>query len=218
MLRAFRVATFSAVTTSLVTALTLSSPALADPNAPRSWSFWQSDGTAWLSASSAESPPEGSVIGWRFSAGADTEPPGGEVPDFATVCGKQAAAPAGSKRVVIAVDFGDAEVDAHPGEQPPTQGVLTCATGSADATALQLLATAAKARVDGSQQVVAVNGYPARAQGTDLAAPAAAAGEQSTAAASDGLPWGWILGGAGAVVLVAGGAILATRRRTPARH
>ncbi|MEV0589190.1 SCO2322 family protein [Nonomuraea sp. NPDC050310] len=209
MLRAFRVAAFS-----LAAAFTLSSPALAapptgDPAGPRAWSLWQSDGTAWLSLpATAERPADGTVLGWRFAATTDFESPAVEVPDFTALCGKTAL-PEGGKRVGLAIDFGDAELDAYPGDTPPQQ-VVTCVTGAADATALQLLAAAAKVKVEG-ETVTSVNGYPSRAQGADLPAPASAS---VAAPEASGVPAGWILGGAGALALLAGGAVVATRRRS----
>ncbi|MGI5292589.1 SCO2322 family protein [Nonomuraea polychroma] len=186
-------------------------PGAADPNATRLWSVWQSDGTAWLAASAGDAPPDGSVIGWRFSAapdGAASESPGGDLPAFETACGKDAAA-SGHKRVAVAVDFGDGDTDAYPGDQPPAQGVLTCVAGAEDATAAQLLAAAAKVRVNGQGEVVAVNDYPAQEKGgAPLTAPVPAADGAS------GPPIALIAGGAGALALLGGGAVIATRRRT----
>ncbi|MFG1960822.1 SCO2322 family protein [Nonomuraea sp. NPDC049028] len=195
-------------------------PGAPDPNAVRLWSVWQSDGTAWLASSAKEVPPDGSVIGWRFSASPDgtaTEPPGGDLPSFQTVCGKDAAA-SGSKRVVVRVDFGDPESDAFPGEQPPAEGLTKCVTGAETASTAQLLATAAKARVNAQGDVVAINAYPAgAAAGIDLGTPASPADSSSDGASSDGPPLTLIWGGAVALVLLSGGAIVATRRhpRTP---
>jgi hypothetical protein len=62
---------------------------------------------------------------WRRS----TEPPRGDLPSFQTVCGGDAAA-SGSKRVVVRVDFGDAESDAFVGEQPPSEELTKCVTGA----------------------------------------------------------------------------------------
>ncbi|MGP3913703.1 SCO2322 family protein [Nonomuraea sp. 10N515B] len=186
-------------------------PGVADPHATRLWSVWQSDGTAWLATAAGDTPADGSVIGWRFSAapdGAASESPGGDLPAFETVCGKDAAA-SGHKRVAVAVDFGDGDTDAYPGDQPPAQGVLTCVAGTEDATTAQLLATAAKVRVNGQGDVVAVNDYPAKEKGgTQLTAAAPAAG-----GGGGGVPVALIAGGAGALALIAGGAVVATRRR-----
>ncbi|WP_084965625.1 SCO2322 family protein [Thermoactinospora rubra] len=207
-----RVISSCAVAAVSITTLSLSAGASPspDPDAPRLWSAWQSDGTAWLAASPADVPPDGAVLGWRYSLpadGASGDSPGGELPDFAKVCGGKAA-PAGHKRVAVTADYGDAETDARPGQTPPAQPLLACAVTPADATAVQVLAAVARTRVDGRDAVVAVNGYPAGTQGTDLAAPAAAGGSST-----EGTPLPWILGGAGALALVAGGAVAATRRR-----
>ncbi|TMR07970.1 hypothetical protein ETD86_49750 [Nonomuraea turkmeniaca] len=185
-------------------------PGAADPHATRLWSVWQSDGTAWLATAAGDTPADGSVIGWRFSAapdGAASESPGGDLPAFETVCGKDPAA-SGHKRVAVVVDFGDGDTDAYPGDQPPAQGTLKCVAGAKDATAAQLLATAAKVRVNGQGDVVAVNDYPAKEKdGTQLASAAPAPD------GGGGLPVGLIAGGAGVLALIAGGAVVATRRR-----
>lgn len=213
MLRAFGVA--------LMATAFLSSPPVSpgnpvpggpDPNAARVWSVWQSDGTAWLAATPADVPKDGAVIGWRFSVAADgsaAESPGGDQPAFDQVCGKQAAA-SGQKRVAVQVDFGDAASDAYPGDTPPAQGLLKCVSGAENASAAQLLALAADAKVNPQGEVVAVDDYPAKEKGG--AAPTPAAGGSQ----GGGLPLTWILGGAGALVLVAGGAVVATRRRAKA--
>lgn len=219
MLRAFRVAGFAIAATLLMSSPALADPAVApndpvpgapDPNAPRLWSFWQSDGTAWLGATAQDVPADGSVIGWRFAASPDgtaMEPPGGEMPVFEAVCGKEPAA-SGHKRVVLTVDFGDAESDAYPGDQPPSGALQKCVAGAENATATQLLALVARARIDDKGVPLAINDYPAKEKGgAELPKPAGAQSE-------GGLPMGWILGGAGALVLLGGGAFVATRRRT----
>ncbi|MEU8249459.1 SCO2322 family protein [Nonomuraea sp. NPDC048916] len=223
MLRAFRVAAGAA----LVAAAFLLSPLPAsasapimpsgpvpggpDPNAPRLWSVWRSDGTAWLAVSARDVPSDGSVVGWRFSASPDgtaTEPPGGDLPGFEAVCGKDAAV-SGHKRVVVTVDFGDGDTDAYPGDQPPAQGLLKCVAAAENASTAQLLASVARVRADAEGAVVAVDDYPARQKG---------GAEQDVAVSSSGPaggpPLALILGGAGVLVLLAGGAVVATRRRS----
>ncbi|WP_170246964.1 SCO2322 family protein, partial [Nonomuraea zeae] len=188
-------------------------PGAADPGATRAWSVWQSDGTAWLAGTPQDNPSDGSVIGWRFSAAPDAaagESPGGDLPSFQTVCGKDAAA-SGHKRVVVAVDFGDGESDAYPGDRPPAQGVLRCVAGAEDATAAQLLASAAEVRVNAQGDVVTVSGYPAQEQGGAALTPATPG---TGAGSGSGLPIALIAGGAGALALLGGGAVVATRRRT----
>ncbi|TDE54518.1 hypothetical protein E1295_15435 [Nonomuraea mesophila] len=220
MPRAFRVAT--GVALGAATLIFLPCPALAAPpvtpgdpvpGAARGWSVWQSDGTAWLAAAAGDSPPDGSFIGWRFSAAPDGgEPPGGELPSFQAVCGRDTAA-SGHKRVAVAVDFGQAGSDAYPGERPPAAPAVTCVAGAESATSAGLLASTARVRVDAGGDVVAVDDYPAREKGgTALTATPAAAGS-----AAGGPPVMVIAGGAGVLVLLGGGALVATRRRTTAR-
>ncbi|TDD04578.1 SCO2322 family protein, partial [Nonomuraea diastatica] len=206
MLRAFRVAAGVALGAAALVSLPCSAlaappvspgdpvPGAADPGAARGWSVWQSDGTAWLAGAPGDSPPDGSVIGWRFSAapdGAAGEPPGGELPSFQAVCGKDTAA-SGHKRVAVAVDFGETGSDAYPGEQPPAGPAATCVAGAESATAARLLASMARVRVNAGGDVVAVDDYPGREKGgtaLDAAAPAAAS--------EGGVPVTLIAGGAG---------------------
>ncbi|MFI9836668.1 SCO2322 family protein [Nonomuraea sp. NPDC051941] len=213
MLRAYRVA--AGVALGAAAFLSLPSSALADPGVPRTWSAWQSDGTAWLAVTADAAPPDGSVIGWRFSVapdGARGESPGGDLPSFQAVCGRDAAG-SGHKRVVVAVDFGDGEADAYPGERAPGQSAPKCVAGAEDATAAQLLASTAKVRVNAQGAVVAVADYPFRERGgTELAAAAA-----SAAPSGSGLPITLVAAGAGAIALLAGGAVAATRRRSRTR-
>src|SRR4051794_9313002 len=101
MLRARRVAAGVALAAAALLSLpfpALASPSIdpgaADPNAVRLWSVWQSDGTAWLATASKDVPRDGSVVGWRFPASPDgtaSEPPGGELTSYESVCGGSAA-------------------------------------------------------------------------------------------------------------------------------
>ncbi|MFI6731631.1 SCO2322 family protein [Nonomuraea sp. NPDC050451] len=213
MLRAYRVA--AGVALGAAAFLSLPSSALADPGVPRAWSAWQSDGTAWLAVTADAAPPDGSVIGWRFSVAPDGvrgESPGGDLPSFQAVCDRDAAG-SGHKRVVVAVDFGDGEADAYPGERPPGQSLLKCVAGAENATAAQLLASTAKVRVNAQGTVVAVADYPSKEKsGTELTAAAASAAPSGSA-----LPITLIAAGAGALALLAGGAVAATRRRSRTR-
>lgn len=231
MLRAGRVA--AAVVLGAAAVVLLPSSALGSPSsrpggpapgAVRLWGVWRSDGTAWLASTAAYEPADGSVVGWRFGVSADGsvgEPPGGELPSFPAVC-VQDAAGSGHKRVAVAVDFGDGEGDVPPGDRPPAHPLLRCVTGAEDATAAQLLASAARVGVNGRGEVVSVSGYPSQGAGTALSqgagtAPSQGAGVAERAAApasaSGGVPALLIAGGAGALLLLGGGTALAARRR-----
>ncbi|WP_336210611.1 SCO2322 family protein [Nonomuraea sp. LPB2021202275-12-8] len=219
MLRAYLVAAGAV----LGAAALLSSPTPAsastgrDPGAARLWSVWQSDGTAWLGTTARDVPPDGSVVGWRFAASPDgtaSEPPGGDQPAFQAVCGMDTAA-SGHKRVVVVVDFGDADSDAYPGDRPPAGDLLECVTAAEDATSAQLLASAARTRANTAGDVVSIDGYPAKERGgSDLGAA------EPAAAPSGGPPLTLLLAGAGALALLGGGTVVATRRRSrsPARR
>ncbi|MFI7418068.1 SCO2322 family protein [Nonomuraea sp. NPDC049684] len=239
MLRAGRVA--AAVVLGAAAVILLPSSALGSPSsrpggpapgAVRLWGVWRSDGTAWLASTAAYEPADGSVVGWRFAVSADGsvgEPPGGELPSFPAVC-VQDAAGSGHKRVAVAVDFGDGEGDVPPGDRPPAHPLLRCVTGAEDATAAQLLASAARVGVNGRGEVVSVSGYPSQgvgavpsqgvgsvpSQGGTASSREAGAAERAAgpAGAPGGVPALLIAGGAGVLLLLAGGTALAARRRT----
>ncbi|MBO3745626.1 hypothetical protein J5X84_06045 [Streptosporangiaceae bacterium NEAU-GS5] len=193
------------------------SPTDPDPNAPRSWTFWQSDGLAWTAGPDGQSTPkDGAVIGWRFAASPDAPGEGDsprEMVAFDQVCGKDKAQ-SGQKRIALAVDYGDAEVDAYPGDTPP-KAVVKCVVAPDTATSLQVLSTIGASRVDGKGVVLAVSDYPAKAKdsGTAVAADTASASGGDSGGGSS-LPL--ILGGAGALVVIAGAGVLLARRRTKA--
>lgn len=183
------------------------------PDTPRAWTFWQSDGLAWLLPESTGVPQDGSVIGWRFGVSPDgtgTDSPR-EVPAFDDVCGKQAAT-SGQKRVVLAVDYGDGEVDAYPGDTPPASTV-TCVVAPESATSLQLLSSdTTRPRVDETGNVLAVSGYPAKNTTTGRELPVSQAAPASPAAEEGGVPVLLIAGGAAAVAAGAGVFFLLRRR------
>ncbi|WP_157520925.1 SCO2322 family protein [Herbidospora daliensis] len=184
------------------------------PDTPRQWTFWQSDGLAWLAPEAGAVPADGSVIGWRFGVapdGAGTDSPR-EVPAFDDVCGAQAAG-SGQKRVVLAVDFGDGEVDAYPGDTPP-QSTVTCVVAPSAATSLQLLSSeTTRPRVDDTGNVLAVSGYPAKNTTTGKELPISqAAGAAAAPSEEGGAPVLLIAGGVVAVAAGVGVFFLLRRR------
>ncbi|MDF5758518.1 SCO2322 family protein [Spongiactinospora sp. TRM90649] len=192
-------------------------PGAPDPDAPRAWSFWESDGTAWLTAQKPAGdtvPADGSAIGWRFAAlsdGVAAEAPGGDVPAFEAVCGGQTAA-SGSKRVAVTVDYGDAQGDAWPGETPPDGPLTKCVVTGEGATGIQVLASVARPRVNGTGQVVAIDSYPAREKdaGRDVVPAAGAATDTETETGGPSLAL--ILAGIAVVALPATAVLFLTRR------
>ncbi|MGW4468975.1 SCO2322 family protein [Nonomuraea sp. NPDC004354] len=183
-----------------------------DPNAARRWSYWHSDGTAWLSGEAGAAVRDGAVIGWRFAAAPDgsaPESPRGELPAFDQVCGKEPDA-SGHQRVAVVTDFGDPDLDAYPGERPPAS-LTACVTAPEGATGVQALALATRVRAEPAGTVLAVNDYPARAKGG--AAPSLPATPSAPSVEDGGLPVAWIAGGVAALVLVGAGVLAARRSR-----
>lgn len=147
-------------------ALLLSTVALATPaqaaDAYRFWGYYQLGGGTWAFATKGPdgtTPADGSVEGYRFALG-DTSTPRlpRAVVTFDQACASTPAA-AGRKRVGVVVDFGR-EADARePGTAVPAP-YATCVSVPTAATGAQVLAAAAKPRVD-KAMVCGIDGYPA---------------------------------------------------------
>lgn len=205
----------------------------------RYWSFWESDGGAWIYATQGPAtarPADGTVTGFRFSVSADSGDAARprRAPDFAAICGGTPGRE-GRKRIAVVVDSGTA-ADAPAGEEPPALRA-ECALLGEDATAAEALAAVAKPlRYNSEALLCAISGYPATGCGeqvTDTSAdgstdtdraqatPSAATDDTATAdtAAADGTSSGGgpavgLLGGAAAVLaLVVAGRRQARRRR-----
>lgn len=144
-------------------AISIAATPPAHAAAYRFWSYWQVTGGTWSFAQAgpgAVLPADGSVEGWRFgvttTAGAADAAPRIE-PSFETLCGDTAPA-AGSKRVGLVIDFGDA-AHAPDGEVPPA-GIATCALVPEDANGYALLRSVAQVRTE-SGLVCGIGGFPA---------------------------------------------------------
>lgn len=176
-------------------AAALSALALAPAHAAayRFWGFYQLTGSAWAFAQKGPEqiiPEEGAVDGWRFAVADEqsTRFPRA-VLTFDQICGSTPAAPSGSKRVGLVVDFGRAADAAAAGTTPPEPKAL-CAVVAADATSSDVLKAAGELRVEGGM-VCAVAGYPATDCGgavKEVTPEAAAADSPVTIAAPAATP------------------------------
>jgi hypothetical protein len=147
----------------------------------RYWTYYvAAPGTAsWTYSQrgpASEHPQDGEVQGWRFAIQADRS--GGLTPrltpDFAKLCGTQAAqtAQAGRVRVGIVLDFGVAD-DAPAGERPPAGVVTGCvqvADGANGVDVLDAAVGAANVRI-GQGLICGINGYPKSECADAVAAP-----------------------------------------------
>ncbi|WP_311203277.1 SCO2322 family protein [Streptomyces gossypii] len=177
-------------------------------------------------------PDDGAVVGFRFSVSedsADAAKPRGAA-DFDAICA-DTPEKSGSKRIALVVDFGTA-ADARSGEQPP-EARTACARVGGDASAADALAAEVKPlRYSSDALLCAIAGYPesgcgeqVSGSGKDADGADGAQGKQDArspddSAASDGggdgggLPTGLgVAAGAGAVLLLAAGAVWQSRRR-----
>lgn len=189
-------------------------PASADTTA--FWGYWQADGAHWAFAKTGPAtahPKEGAVEGWRFAkASGNTGVPPHAKPEFARLCGPSAA-PAGSKRVAVVIDYGD-PADAPGGATPPAVKTA-CAIVPADATGSDVLAKVARPTADKSGLICAIDSFGTCAQTAPAAAPSAtpsaaatpARGRRSAGSTALSVGIGLLL------ILAAGGSTMAVRRR-----
>jgi len=190
--------------------LAFAAPAPADTTA--FWGYWQADGSHWAFAKTGPAtahPGEGAVEGWRFAeaSGKTGTPPRAE-PGFAKLCGS-ATAPAGSKRVAVVIDYGDAA--AAPSGATPPASRTACAIVPKAATGADVLAKVARPQTDKSGLICAIDAFGPCAKAAPAATPSssAAPATRKKSAGSTALT----IGIGVLLVLAAGGSMMAVRRR-----
>lgn len=204
-------------------------PQAAAEDGYRYWAYYQWDGGKWAYAQKAADgivPADGAVEGWRFAQATSSVP---RVPraagDFNKICADVQPAE-GKKRVAVVIDQGTAEDAPSPNDKPNGQVQGTCVLIEANATGAAVLDQVAPVRkekltcgiggypADGCGGAVQINSTPADATlpltvqppvGVPQANPAQPANSGNNAAAPIAI-------GALIVVVLAGGAILLTRR------
>lgn len=199
-------------TVALVLGLVLASAAPASADATAFWGYWQARGAHWAFAQTGPAtahPKNGAVEGWRFAkAAGNTGVPPRAKPDFARLCGSSAA-PAGSKRVAVVIDYGD-PADAPGGTMPPA-AKTACAVVPDDATGSDVLAKVARATADKSGLICAIDSFGTCAAAAPAATPSASAtpahGGKSAGSTALTVGIGLLL------ILAAGGSMMAVRRR-----
>jgi hypothetical protein len=134
----------------------------------RYWGFFTGTDNAWamsMVGAVENIPADGSVDGWRFGIGTDTETPEPRTaPNFEELCpGLEASE--GITRVAVVIDFGDAE-QAPAGEIPPASRV-ECVSMPSGGSSADALAMAADVRGDGGF-VCGVDGFPAAECGAEV--------------------------------------------------
>jgi hypothetical protein len=203
----------------------------------RYWNYSHLTGGDWEFAQTGPgdfTPKDGDVEGWRFGTSTVSQgiSPRADLDKvtFDAVC-EGAKAASGEKRVAVLVDFGT-EADAQGAEVPEPRG--ECAVVPQKATGQQVLESVVDVRSD-QGMTCALDGYPAKgcgdpvsdadvpakAQSVAFQLPAAADmtgdGDADTTAAAaktdDGQNNGWLLLGAGALVVVLAGVAVPLYRR-----
>ncbi|MEU6554893.1 SCO2322 family protein [Streptomyces sp. NPDC046915] len=192
----------------------------------RYWSFWERTGGHWTYATQGPStarPADGDVQGFRFAVSEDsasaTRPRG--TADFDAICAKTPARD-GKKRIALVLDFGTA-ADAPSDETPPGRRTVCAAVPADGTTADALAAVAGPLRYDTNALLCAIDGYPRKGCGEQVAAGKQAekpgeepdgnpAGSKPSHGSSHGPSVGLPVG-VGVVVLLGAAAIWRARRR-----
>jgi LPXTG-motif cell wall-anchored protein len=200
-------------------------PANAEPGF-RFWGYYHLQDGAWAASNKGAdgfTPEDGTVEGFRYATttGSVVNRPPRALPTFQDICADTEAGQ-GQKRVGLVVDYGTGQ-DAAGGATPPQPEAL-CAVAPNDASAQQMLESAAQVRVE-QGLICAIEGYPASGcaeqvanarvprneQQVDLTLPSET---QQSAADADESSVTMPLVGVGAIVLLlGGGALLLARRR-----
>lgn len=196
--------------------LTAGAAQAAQATGYRYWSFWDRDGGSWSYASlgpSLSRPEDGDVQGFRFAVSEDsqdaTRPRGAA--EFAVICARTPARD-GKKRVALVLDFGTA-ADAPSGERPPARRTV-CARVAPDATTADALAAVAgPLRYDSNALLCAIDGYPRKGCGEQVASGENSEATNTSSDDSEGGASVGLVAGAAAVVVLGGAAIWQARRR-----
>jgi hypothetical protein len=195
------------------------------------WSYWHGGGGAWSYANIGPATSRvdpGVVEGWRWEQNASAspaDPPPRVAPVATTIC-KPAAPPpppttAGTAPSVHA-GASQSPATASPAGRGPAASPRTAPTGGS-------AATSTRSRTGRRSSAASTSPRPGAATSSSSLARGAGAGPSTTIAlaaggiahmqhtsGSGGVPVGLVVGGVLVVALIAGGAIAARRRRSPA--
>jgi hypothetical protein len=187
----------------------------------RYWNYYHLKNGDWVFSTKGAGqyvPADGSVEGWRYGTSTVQQglPPRADLDkvDFAWVCGGTDAAQ-DQKRVAVLVDYGT-KADSGGSKVPAPRA--DCAVVSQDATGQQVLGSIADVRMS-KGFTCSIDGYPPSGCGVQVKDAQVATDEKPVefrltgAAQPDGNGLTWPLAGAGAAVVVLGGAALALNRR-----
>lgn len=210
----------------------------------RFWGYYQYAGGQWAFATKGSEgvvPADGSVEGWRYAVGGAKPRVPRAAGDFSTICG---ATPAetGKKRVALVIDPGT-PADSASGEAPPP-ATGTCVVTDLKATGAKVLAAVKPVRIE-KGLTCGIGGYPATGCGDQVKkisvpatdepvkleigsavgsaanpTPAAVPTNSNQAPVDDGsgTPWTGIIIAAFVVLVLAGGGLALSRRRSGGQH
>jgi hypothetical protein len=142
------------------------SPAYA--SSYRYWGFFTGENGSWnmsLIGAAENIPTDGSVDGWRFGIGTDTQTPEPRTaPDFEELCPGTQPEP-GITRVAVVIDFGD--LDQAPESEMPPSNRVECINMPDGGSSADALAMAADVRADGGF-VCGIDGFPLTECGAEV--------------------------------------------------
>jgi hypothetical protein len=151
-----------ATISTLVLAVSLAVPAMAQAASYRYWSYWLGSEAGWTFASVGPAfrvPADGTVEGWSFAiTGVTGNQPPGFAANFNSICSGTAAED-GRKRVAVVVDPGTS-TDAPDGQQVPGAWAL-CVVAEQRATGYDVLRAATSVRTERGL-ICGIGGYPAQ--------------------------------------------------------
>ena len=142
----------------------------------RYWGYYQAgaNSTQWKAAMTGPTVDiaDGSVEGWIFTFSSSDIPstPPSVKPRFAAICGKTKPK-AGFKRIGLVIDFGNPAIS--PKGDKVRSTITRCVVTAEDSQGIEVLEQALKVRTDKSGLLCAINGYPSKECGAEIAAPKA---------------------------------------------
>lgn len=165
---------FFALTMSVISIATLSSPAYAAEKGWRYWGYYQAapSTTQWHMALTGPSVAvkDGSVEGWVFtlsSKSVQSTPPK-TAPKFSTLC-KGVKKESGIARVGLVVDFGNSAI-APKGEKLPNS-IATCVRVAQGSLGIDVLDQATHVRASTQGFICAISSFPAKECSAEIVVP-----------------------------------------------
>lgn len=164
----------AAVAIAALISSTLTPSAEAASKGYRYWGYYQAaaKSTLWKAAMTGPTVDiaDGAVEGWVFTFSSNDLPstPPTVKANFSKICGSTKAV-AGKKRIGLVVDFGGPLI--APKGEKAGKTIVRCVVTDLDSQGIDVLGQALKVRSGDSGLICALNGYPAKECGAEIATP-----------------------------------------------